>query len=181
MFWKRAAWVFLWWSLLMKYCGIKELKNYCGFCGGSLNVHSIFVVKPCGKRVIVVSLVPFCYHKMAERMNTSFWKKREDELKSFEIKWYTQNVNRSKDIDYSMGGKLDNSIEKITGNPGWKSPSDCWSPYWLLPQRNWKDVLRPTQKRSFNWHGTSSIFFVYAKPHIQLLQFNDCWIRWGNS
>ena len=60
----------------------------------------------------------FCYLIMSvERMNNGFWLQREAKLRKLEVVWYNEQLDENQaHIDYSMGGELDGSFEKIVGN-----------------------------------------------------------------
>ena len=67
---------------------------------------------------------------MTERANNSFWIDIEHKLCTFESSWYKEHVNKTQkpdgeeeqvvikhqQKDYSMGGQLNNSLEKVIGN-----------------------------------------------------------------
>ena len=52
-----------------------------------------------------------------ERMNNGFWIQREIKLRKLEVVWYNELADENQaHPDYSMGGELDGSLEKIVGN-----------------------------------------------------------------
>ena len=42
----------------------------------------------------------------AERDNANFWLPNEHRLATFERSWYTDEVNKDSECDYTMGGEL---------------------------------------------------------------------------
>ena len=65
---------------------------------------SHFVFKKGNKKQII----------MVERSD-QFWLRKEHELSTFETGWYKEKVNQCS-ADYSMGGKLENNLERTIGN-----------------------------------------------------------------
>ena len=52
-----------------------------------------------------------------ERMDNGFWLQRETKPRKLEVVWYNEQPDENQaHIDYSMGGELDGSLEKILGN-----------------------------------------------------------------
>ena len=52
---------------------------------------------------------------MAER-NNQFWNSKENQLKKFEAKWYSDSEHKEDRKDYSMHGSLDGELEKVVGS-----------------------------------------------------------------